>query len=142
MSASLKFLPLLAKIVLIAGLFCGVISSQLGFTQSAEDACVMADKSAADAAAAPMVGCGQCCAAMPCCLTSKPDSDTPLHPQPLSNERSRQVDHSPVAMTLALIPTFDFLAAPPKAGTTSGNKVLAPTLGRAPRGGVSCIWLI
>jgi hypothetical protein len=142
MSTNLKMLPFLAKIVLVAGLFCGVISSQCGFAQSADAACVMAEKSAANAAAAPMVGCQHCCAGMPCCLTSRPEKNTPPHPEPVGNESTYQLGHAPCVATFTLVSSFDSLPLPQEAMIRVRVKAALAAHARAPRGAVSCIWLI
>ncbi len=142
MITTLRTLPMVAKLVLVVGLFCGVIFAQVGNAQPAALACTVAGPAPAQTDAAPAINCLDCCAAMPCCLLSKTAPDVPTHPEPLSNERNSQLDHAPVAVTLTLVPTFDFLASLQPARILAKNRVAQPKRECAPRGAVSCIWLI
>lgn len=142
MTTTLRTLPLMAKLVLVVGLLCGVIFAQVGIAQPAAVACAVAAPSQMQTVAAPAVNCLDCCAAMPCCLLSKKAADTPVHPEPLSTERNFQSDHAPVAVTFTLIPTFDFLAPLQSPRILAKNRVAQPKRECAPRGAVSCIWLI
>ena len=142
MTTTLRTLPMAAKLVLIVGLLCGVVFTQVGNAQPAALSCTVASASQVPTVAAPAVDCQDCCAAMPCCLLSKKAPDAPVHPEPLSNGRSSQLDHAPVAVTLTPVPTFDFLAPPQLPKVLAGSRVAAPRRECAPRGAVSCIWLI
>ena len=131
------------RAVFVLGLLCTLIFTQAGFSQLPSEPCgVNASISSEGRASAPGVDCHQCCAAMPCCLTSKPASDTPSRPEPLSNEQGQQLDHAPVVATLTLVPTFDLFASPQKSRLLAGNRQFQPARQCAPRGAVSCIWLI
>lgn len=133
---------MLAKLVLVVGLLCSVMFARAGGAQPAMLACAVAGPSQAQAVASPLVNCEDCCAAMPCCLLSKKTTDAPARPEPLSNERSSQLDHAPVAATFTPVPTFDFLTALQRPRILAKNRVAQPRCDCAPRGAVSCIWLI
>ena len=138
---SMTFLA--SRAVFVLGLLCILVFTQAGFSQLLSEACgVEASMPSEGRASTSTVDCHQCCAVMPCCLTSKPASDTPSRPEPLSNERSHQSDHAPVAATLTLVPTFDVFASPQKSRLLAGNRQFQPARRCAPRGAVSCIWLI
>ena len=142
MSATLRTLPTVAKIVLAVGLLCGIVFAQMGYARPVALVCAVAGPSQPQAVAAPAVNCQDCCAAMLCCLLSKKASDAPVHPEPLSNDRSSQLDHAPVAVTLTPVPSFNFLAPPQLPKVIARSRVAAPRRECAPRGAVSCIWLI
>ena len=134
---------LASRAVSVLGLLCILIFTQAGFSQLPSEPCgIEASMSSEGRASASTVDCHQCCASMPCCLTSKPAADTPSRPEPLGNERSQQLDHAPVVATLTLVPTFDFFASPQKSRLLAGNRQFQPAHQCAPRGAVSCIWLI
>lgn len=134
---------LASRTAFVLGLLCVLIFTRAGFSQLPGEPCgIEASTLSEEHASTPAVDCHQCCAAMPCCLTSKPASDAPPRPEPLSNERGHQLDHAPVAVTLTLVPTFDFFASQRNSRLFAGSKAASPTRERAPRGAVSCIWLI
>ena len=73
-----------------------MIFAQAGYAKTLGASCVMVKAvSVEERTTLAPVDCHQCCAAMPCCLTSKPPSEAPSRPEPLSNERSHQIDHAP-----------------------------------------------
>ena len=143
MSKSQSMTFLASRAVFVLGLLCILIFTQVGFSQPPSEPCgIEGSTSSEGRASTSTVDCHQCCAAMPCCLTSKPASDTPSRPEPLSNEHSQQLGHAPVVATLTLVPTFDFFASPQTSRLLTGNKQFQPVREHAPRGAVSCIWLI
>jgi hypothetical protein len=141
MSAPLRNLPILARIILLAGLFCGVALGQAGYSQSPLDSCVVSGSPGNHAWTAP-ADRHPCCAAMPCCLVSRHSANSPVLPEPLSNNGGHSLAHAQAAVTLILLGTFDFLAPPKRLGVVAGRRVAPLALGSAPRGAVSCIWLI
>ena len=71
---------MVAKLVLVFGLLCGVMLMQVGGAQTAALACSVAGPSMTQAVPAPVSNCRDCCAAIPCCLLSKKAADTPAQP--------------------------------------------------------------
>lgn len=142
MTTTLRTLPRVAKLVLVVGLLCGIIFAQVGNAQKADLACTVASPSPVQTVAAPATNCLDCCAAMPCCLLSKSAADAPTRPEPLSNERNSQLDHAPMAVVFTPVPTFDFLTPQQWSRSLAKSKVVQRTWESAPRGAVSCIWLI
>lgn len=142
MTTTLRTLPMVAKLVLVVGLLGGVVFAQVANARPAALACTVAGSSQARTVAAAAVNCQDCCAAMPCCLLSKTAPGVPAHPEPLSDERNSQLDHAPVAVVLTPVPTFDFLAPQQLPKSFARHRVARPTWEGAPRGAVSCIWLI
>jgi hypothetical protein len=133
MSAPLRTLPIVARLVLAAVLLCGMTFGQTGFSQRSVHSCHRV---------AAASDCQPCCAAMPCCLASHRSGNTPALPEPLGNDSGHSSGHGLAAVTLTLIPTFDFLPPPSSMGATVFRRTLPLALVAAPRGAVSCIWLI
>ena len=143
MRALSRTMPKLAKAVLAVVLLCAVLLAQSGYTQPAPLACVMGGVSVDQpTTATPVASCQHCCTSSPCCLLSKTANDTAPHPEPLSNERNSQWDHAPVAVTFTPVPTFDFLAPLQLPRILAKDRIGQPKRDCAPRGAVSCIWLI
>lgn len=140
MSANLRTLPFMAKVVLVVGLLSGVIFAQSGFGAPLDNPCAR-PSAVADQRPAAM-SCQHCCAAKPCCLVSRSHSDPTPRPEPLSTERNHSLDHASLAVTLTTIPTFAFLAPPPRSRASARDLSARATREQAPRGAVSCIWLI
>jgi hypothetical protein len=140
MAATSKTLPLLPKLVLVLGMLCGFVFAQAGAVYSSPNVCATAGAAQADKPVAA-VSCQCCCAEAACCLLSKKSPDTSGQREPLSTAGSRPLDHAPVALgPLSMRPCVSLAWQKPT--FLAGDKRFALPVGRAPRGAVSCIWLI
>jgi hypothetical protein len=137
-----RTLPLLAKVLLVAGLLCAVVAVRAANWSSTEGPCVMSAASSANPLKTAAMGCHDCCQAAACCLLSKKSADAASHSEPLSNERSRNLDQAPSALACTFIRSLDLFPPPQKIRGLATDRAILPAVWRAPRGAVSCIWLI